>query len=240
MPQITYRTPMLDDAADMWSVVDESAELDGNAAYTYLMACRNFAGTSVIAEVDGELAGVVTGYPLPSDPQRLFVWQVGVRESFRGMGIAGGMIDELLRRRENVAVQYIETTVTERNKASRALFDRVAQQFEAELTEQPCFIEDHFPDNQTHDGEPLLIIGPIRRWSTTIRIRRDGSGHRLYVGRGKREEPGLQPVNPLFVEYGDALATAEALKELHHADEIVLCNEPEEAAEDPHFGRATD
>ena len=91
--EIVYREPSIEDGAEVWKMVDETAALDANSAYTYFMVFRNFAATSVVAEVDGEIAGMVTAYPLPDDPQRLFVWQVNVAEKFQGRGIARGMLE---------------------------------------------------------------------------------------------------------------------------------------------------
>ncbi len=51
----------------MWRIARDSKTLDLNASYAYILWCRDFAATSVVATVDEQPAGFVTGYRPPSD-----------------------------------------------------------------------------------------------------------------------------------------------------------------------------
>ena len=219
---VRYRIPTVDDAVAIWKMVDEAAFLDDNAAYTYLMPCRNFAATSVVAEVGDEVAGMVTAYPLPHDTTYLFVWQVNVREKFQGRGMASGMLEEILKRRDCANVRYIETTVTPGNMASRKLFGAVAAHFNTELNEESGFEEEHFPDDQGHEAERLLIIGPIERFENSIRVKQEEDGYRLYASYGRYEQPAYEPVNPVFQDFAEAMKNADEVREKHGAKEVVF------------------
>lgn len=224
MKPVTYRTPSIEDGAEIWKMVDEAAALDANSSYAYFMACRNFAATSVVAEVDGEVAGMVTAYPLPADPQRLFVWQVGVRDAFQGRGIARGMIESILARPECAAVRYIETTIAPDNEASEALFRRVAGNLNASIEAQEVYKDELFPGAE-HQIERLFVIGPITRVNNVILILREDAGYHLTARLDGIEQPAFQPVNPAFSTLDDAIRAAEAVRGAHNAREIIIVQE---------------
>lgn len=133
-----------------------STTLDRNSSYAYLLWCRDFAATSVVAATDAEpeaLAGFVTAYLRPDDPGTLFVWQVAVDDRHRGRGLARAMVDHLLDR---VGPSVLEATVTRDNHPSRALFGAVARDRGVSMEERDLFDVSVFPDD--HAGEQLIRI----------------------------------------------------------------------------------
>ncbi len=221
MTEITYRTPTIEDGAEIWKMVDETAALDDNSAYAYFMACRNFAATSVVAESDGDLAGMVTAYPLPQDPQRLFVWQVNVRDQYQGQGIAVEMLRELMKREDCQSVRWIETTVAPGNEASEAMFERIAAHLNAAIDVKEVYGDELFPDGE-HKVERLFVIGPITRVDNTLQLRKEEGGYRLYAVFADHEEPAFTPANPLFSTLDDALRAAEEVRSHHAAGEVIV------------------
>jgi diaminobutyrate acetyltransferase len=137
-------------------MAQESRVLDVNASYAYLLWCRDFAATSVLATVDDEPAGFVTGYLRPQSPDTLMVWQVAVDEQHRGRGLARRMLHELV---DAAPVRHLETTITADNEASVALFTAFAADRGVELVHEPVFDAALFPDG--HDTELLFRIGPF-------------------------------------------------------------------------------
>jgi L-2,4-diaminobutyric acid acetyltransferase len=226
---IIYRSPSLEDGAAIWEMVDEAAALDANSAYAYFMVCRNFAATSVVAEVDGDIAGMVTAYPLPEDNRRLFVWQVNVREPFQGLGIASGMLEELMTREDCSQVRYIETTIAPDNEASEALFRRIAHHYNAQIRETEVYKDELFAGAE-HQVERLFVIGPITRVGNRIEIRREDDGYRLYAVFEGGEQPAFEPRNPAFSSWEDAMKAAEEVREAHAAREVVLAETNDLAA----------
>lgn len=157
---LLLRTPVAADGSALSSLVSKCPPLDVNSVYCNLLQCTHFAGTSIAAEAQGVLAGFISGYLVPASSDTLFVWQVAVAPEFRGQGLATRMLDALLARPACLRVRYLETTVTDANKASLALFDAFARKHKVQLTSEPHFDQTlHF--NGRHDSERLLRIGPL-------------------------------------------------------------------------------
>lgn len=158
-------TPAVEDGPALWQLVIDVGTLDRNSSYTYLLLCRDFGETSIVAKraTAGEpdqLVGFVTGYRLPSQPDTIFVWQVGVAPNARGEGLASRLLDGLLRSPGCREVRFLETTVTPSNEASRALFGSLASRLETHLVESEGFPAALFPEGG-HEPEPRLRIGPF-------------------------------------------------------------------------------
>ena len=142
----------------MWRIARDSKTLDLNASYAYILWCRDFAATSVVATVDEQPAGFVTGYRPPERPETLMVWQVAVDEQHRGKQIASQMLDGLVDGLEP-PVSSLETTITLDNQASIRLFSRFAESRDAQVVREPVFDSSLFPDG--HESELLFRIGPL-------------------------------------------------------------------------------
>lgn len=154
---ITCRRPTVEDGSRIWEIARDSRVLDLNSSYAYVLWCRDFHDTSVVAELDGHVAGFVTGYVRPEDPSTLFVWQVAVDASARGHGIAALMLHELLDHLAHQGISRLETTISPDNTASVALFTAVARDRYTTITKRELFTPSHFPD--THESEELYIVG---------------------------------------------------------------------------------
>ncbi|MFJ3644341.1 diaminobutyrate acetyltransferase [Streptomyces sp. NPDC090108] len=152
------------DGAALWRLARDSKTLDLNSSYSYLLWCRDFAGTSAVArDADGEPVGFVTGYVRPERPRTLLVWQVAVDPAHRGRGIAAALLDGLVARLASErGITGVETTITPGNAASERLFASFAARHGAELTHEVLFPAYLFPDGP-HDPEILHRIGPLTR-----------------------------------------------------------------------------
>ena len=159
---ITLRTPVKDDGYRLHQLVAQCPPLDPNSIYCNLLQCSHFAETGVAAEMNGELVGFISGYIPPSQPDTIFVWQVAVHEKGRGQGLAKRMLKEIVARDACKQVTHMETTITEDNEASWALFRSFARDMDAEVKYHEHFEKElHFGGQ--HDSEFLLRIGPFTR-----------------------------------------------------------------------------
>lgn len=156
---VAIERPRLADGSALWRIARDSTVLDLNSSYAYVLWARDFAETTAIAKVDGAVAGFVTGYLRPDQPDTLFVWQVAVDEAYRGAGIAGKLLRGLLDRLQANGVRYLETTITSDNEASIRLFSALARDRGTEIVRDKLFTADVFPDG--HDDEDLYRIGPF-------------------------------------------------------------------------------
>lgn len=163
---VFYRTPQVADGAAMWRLAEGSGGPDGqggldlNTPYAYLLWCRDFAATSVVATEapEGPMLGFVMGYLRPDEPDVVFVWQVTTSPEARGRGVARGMLNSLVDRLDREA-GWLEASVTPENVASRKTFERFASDRGAPLETSPMFGGDDFPT--PHEPEELLRIGPL-------------------------------------------------------------------------------
>lgn len=156
---VRIAVPALADGAQMWRIARDSGVLDLNSSYAYLLFCRDFSRTCRVATVAGDTVGFVLGYRRPERPDCLFVWQVGVDERHRGRGISSRLLDDLVRSDVEPPVRVVETTITDDNVASQALFAAFARRWGATVTTSPLIEAGDFPDG--HEAEPLYEIGPI-------------------------------------------------------------------------------
>lgn len=155
-------TPRVEDGAALWRIARDSRVLDLNSSYSYLLWCRDFAATSVVArDGNGEPVGFITGYVRPQAERTLLIWQVAVDESQRGRGLAGAMLDGLTARvAAELGIDCLETTVTPDNAPSNRLFTSFAERHGAAVEREVLFDGSSFPD-EGHEPEVLYRIGPI-------------------------------------------------------------------------------
>ncbi len=154
--------PRVEDGAAIWRIARDSRVLALNSSYSYLLWCRDFAATSVVArDGDERPVGFITGYIRPQRPRTLVVWQVAVDHGQRGRGLAAAMLDGLTDRvAGEFGIDGIETTITPDNTASNRLFTSYARRHGASVRREVLFDGVLFPEGG-HEPEVLYRIGPI-------------------------------------------------------------------------------
>jgi len=160
LENITLRSPVVEDGIAVSRLVESCPPLDVNSNYCNLLQCSHFSSTSVAADACGDLVGFISGYIVPESPETLFIWQVAVAEQARGLGLASCMLDEVLARPQCKSVGYLETTITQKNLASWALFKGLAKNLSADFLSSDWLDQkSHFAE--LHDSEALVRIGPF-------------------------------------------------------------------------------
>lgn len=149
----------------VFKLIKRCPPLDINSSYCNLLQCGHFSSTSAAAEVDSEIAGFISGYLVPTRPNTLFIWQVAVDERARGLGLASQMLLHILSRPSRKRIHYLETTITEDNQPSWALFKSLAKRLDAEFQSSIWLDKQTHFDNQ-HDSEFLIRIGPFNSKQT--------------------------------------------------------------------------
>lgn len=159
---VVISAPKLRHGAGMWTVAKNSGELDLNSSYMYLLFARDFATTCRVALDGDRVVAFVLGYRRPEEPECVLVWQIAVDATHQGQGLAGRLLDELVRglSESSSPVTVLETTITDDNIPSQRLFERFAQRWGASVTVTDLFDDVHFPDQ--HAPERLRRIGPLR------------------------------------------------------------------------------
>ncbi|MFE0023688.1 diaminobutyrate acetyltransferase [Amycolatopsis sp. NPDC059021] len=161
--KLLIESPTKADGAALWRIARDSAKLDLNSPYAYMLWCRDFAESSVVVSEGGEPVGFVIAYRRPDEPETALVWQVAVDASQRGKGLAGTLLDELFTRLVERGVRYLETTITPDNEASIRLFASFAKRWNTSCETSRLFEAEDFPDDENvHAPEDLYRIGPLQ------------------------------------------------------------------------------
>lgn len=159
---IELRSAVSEDGPAVHRLVAKSPPLDTNSLYCNLLQTSHFGDTAVVAEMEGELVGFVSGYLKPNAADSYFLWQVVVGEAARGQGLAKRMIESLMARPSMQGVAFLETTITPDNEPSQRLFKALARHWQADIEVSVLFDKErHFGGE--HESEELYRIGPIRR-----------------------------------------------------------------------------
>ncbi|MFG2227225.1 diaminobutyrate acetyltransferase [Streptomyces sp. NPDC048644] len=152
---VSLETPRLTDGREMWRIARDAKSLDLNSPYFYVMWCRDFATTSVVARSADGVCGYITGFARPEYPDTLFVWQTAVDAAQRGQGLARRMLHHLAGSR----YRFVEATVTPDNIESDRFLSSFARDRQAELHRSPLLGPELFPGG--HEPETLYRIGPL-------------------------------------------------------------------------------
>lgn len=153
------RKPAVDDGFPIYQLIKRCPPLDLNSAYLYLLQTTHFADTCVLAELDGQVSGFLSGYIKPGTEDTFFLWQVAVGDELRGQGMARQLMDAVLAGEACKGVRYLETTITPDNQASWGLFRAFARDRKAELNNQVMFTSEQLGGD--HEPEMLVRIGPF-------------------------------------------------------------------------------
>lgn len=154
--QLTLRKPEPTDGSAVWELVRECKPLDENSMYCNLVQAEHFRDTCVVAELDGDIVGWISGHMIPNE-DALFVWQVAVSPKARGLGLGRKMLTHLANRDECADAERLNTTITRDNDASWALFRSLARSLGGRLTDNPHYTcDDHFDGR--HATEHMVTI----------------------------------------------------------------------------------
>jgi L-2,4-diaminobutyric acid acetyltransferase len=167
--EIKLEPPLPTDGFRVHRLIQACPPLDENSVYCNLLQCTHFKETCIAAKSGDDLVGFVSGYLKPTEPNTLFIWQVAVAESARGKRLAQRMIATLLQYPACLDVNCIETTITPSNKASQALFTRLANALSAPVRLLEGFDkQNHF--NHEHESEQLWQISPIPKTEMRLQL----------------------------------------------------------------------
>jgi len=155
---LIFRKPTLDDGHAIYHLIKSSPPLDVNSSYLYFLQASHFADTCIVVESDEKIVGFVSAYYRPDQPGSLFVWQVAVAETMRGVGLAKRMLLALVENQiGNADLSVLCCTISPSNKASQGLFKSFAKNYGLTLTVEPFITEAHFGD-EGHEAEELYEL----------------------------------------------------------------------------------
>jgi L-2,4-diaminobutyric acid acetyltransferase len=156
---INIRRVVTEDAPTVHNLVNSCPPLDKNSRYLYLLVCTHFNEYSMVAEHADDIVGFISAYRHPHLADTIFIWQVAVSPDYRKYGIASRMLNEIVKYSVSDGLSYLETTVTPSNTASFNMFKKLADNFNAGLSQIDYFSRTLL--GKGHEKEMLIRIGPI-------------------------------------------------------------------------------
>nr|WP_060887801.1 diaminobutyrate acetyltransferase [Streptomyces caniscabiei] len=154
-----FREPRPEDGFAVWELVKGTPGLDTNSPYSYVLWFRDFADCSLLATVNGEIVGFLTGYRRPDEPDTYFVWQTAVspRHGIPFLGVR--LFEAAAERQRERGARHVEATVSADNKAIQMVLKQYARKRSAEVAERVLFPAAWLGDG--HHDEVLHRIGPL-------------------------------------------------------------------------------
>ncbi len=140
----------------IWELVKSCKPLDENSMYCNIVQAEHFRDTCVVAELDGEIVGWISGHIIPNT-NALFVWQVAVSPKARGLGLGKKMLRHVLERSVCADATCLKTTITKDNDASWALFRSFARSIGGTLAHRPHYTRDAHFDGQAATEHMVTI-----------------------------------------------------------------------------------
>lgn len=161
--EISLMQPQSTMGSKVHSLVSRCPPLDTNSIYCNILQCDHFSETSCAAlTADGDLVGFISAFLPPKDKNKtLFIWQVAVDSSQRGKNLGMKMMLEILSREVCQEVTFLQTTVTESNKASCAMFEKLSAKLCQHSIQKKIIYDSKKHFNGKHDSEVLFNIGPF-------------------------------------------------------------------------------
>jgi L-2,4-diaminobutyric acid acetyltransferase len=156
---VEFRKPLVSEAIQIHKLVVDSGTLDENSLYCYLLLCRDFADTCVVAVAEGEIVAFVTAYRPPDRQDVVFVWQIGVSAEFQRRGLGLELLRRLVVQPACQDCSFLEATITPSNVASLGMFQRLAGEMQAGFEVAEGFTSELFGD-AGHEEELLFRMGP--------------------------------------------------------------------------------
>lgn len=148
--------PQPDDGEPMWRLARSSPHIDANTLYFYLLWCRDFAASSIVARDGAYVCAYTAGFVRPARPDTLFIWQTAVAPAWQSAGLARQMLDRLAAD----TYRYIECSITADNPASDRYIRAFAHSRNAAVHCEPFLGAEHF-GGSAHDPETLYRVGPL-------------------------------------------------------------------------------
>ncbi|AQU81280.1 MULTISPECIES: diaminobutyrate acetyltransferase [unclassified Halomonas] len=154
-----YMHPSISDATSIYHIAQKTPQLDSYPEYFYLLWCRDFKNTSLVAKKRENIAGFIIGYLRPDDPQTLLLWQQAMSKETINKGIGIKLLYNLTKQCSLKGTRFIEATIDPSNKGAEKTLKGISKLFNTKISKKDIFDENLFSTN--HHKEVLVRIGPL-------------------------------------------------------------------------------
>lgn len=133
---VTIEPCAMEDFLAVRQVIDASESLDHHTDYTYWVALDQWPDLFLTAKAESRIVGFAFGIRNASNPERVFLWQIGVLSQYRRNAIATRLVGELCARASSQGASELWMTIADEIAPSLALFRKIAAGFGNALIER--------------------------------------------------------------------------------------------------------
>jgi L-2,4-diaminobutyric acid acetyltransferase len=151
------RTPETKDKGRVTAPVGTALPRDTRGISGTVVGQDAFHETSVLAEMNGELLGRITGYLLPYDPETLFIWHIEVSDAAPGTALSMRMLRHLLQQKSCAGVTRVQTVISSDDEAPWLQFRQFAGKQNTSMDIQPYYTQALEP-HKRHENDNLVTI----------------------------------------------------------------------------------
>lgn len=154
----TIRRASAEDAPAIYRLVKECAAVDSNSLYMYAMWLKEFDGYNLVVENEGQIVAFVTAFSKPSQPERLFVWQLVARPRHGVPNLGVRLMSRLVDKARGQGMNAIEATISKQNRVILAVIRKVARLTGGTLSESLYLSKQWLSVDEPHDDEHLVTL----------------------------------------------------------------------------------
>lgn len=118
-------TARLEEVFKIHELIGKLEGLVQHPVHFYNIMIRYFGNTFFVAKEGDKIAGFVWGFISQSDPEVLFLWQIGVTEEYRGNQLSRKLIDSFTQAARDNGCTRIHATVEPENIPSWKMFEKM-------------------------------------------------------------------------------------------------------------------
>jgi L-2,4-diaminobutyric acid acetyltransferase len=121
---VKIRLAVEDDFLDVYKFVSNCKPLESYSEHFYKIMLRYFSNCCFIAEYKNDIVGLITGVVSQVHDKTYFMWQIGVKSSIKGKGVAKNLLEKAEEEVKKLGCNRIELTVNPENITSQRFFEK--------------------------------------------------------------------------------------------------------------------
>jgi len=139
------------------SLVKECYPLGFHTLYTYWVISYYFSSLTFVLEDEGTIVGFISGIMSVDKPATAFIWQIGLKSSYRNKGYAQALIDKFVTSAQSLGASKVQFTIDPENTASLKAFHKYANKRGFKIEKKGILrLKDKFSEKE----EILISIKP--------------------------------------------------------------------------------
>jgi phosphoribosylamine--glycine ligase len=122
---IAVRSPNETEFMRIHRFVKSCDRMEKYPEHLYRIVLRYHGDVCFVAESKGRIVGFVMGMRSEREPEKIFIWEIGVNRKMRGQGVATRLLNAMESKALDMGCRRMEATIDPANRASYSLFEKL-------------------------------------------------------------------------------------------------------------------